>query len=208
MADYLWSTRSPVQKAFVAGRQGERSGDAGVRLTEVTGSIVQVMARRGQWAATAAAAKSAYGVAAPERPQAAFGKSATLVWFGPDQFFALTPSNGLASPLDAVRDAFAGVASLTDQSGGRFHMRVSGPRARDALAKVSSLDLHDSVFPVGTAAATSMDHTGVTLWRGPDADGSPAYDIVMFTSFADSLWHTIADAAAEYGIDTARQVAA
>lgn len=209
MADYLWSTHSPVQKAFVPGRQGERSGEVGVTLAEITdGGIVQVMARRGQWAATAAAAKSAYGVAAPDKPAATFGKAATLVWSGPDQFFALTPGNGLASPLDTVRSAFAGVASLTDQSGGRFHMRLSGPRARDALAKVSSLDLHDKVFPVGAAAATSIDHTGVNLWRAADAaDGSPAYHIVMFTSFADSLWHTIVDAAAEHGVEATRQTA-
>jgi heterotetrameric sarcosine oxidase gamma subunit len=206
VADYLWSVGSPLRKAFVPGRQGVLSGEAGVFLAELTGfSLVQVMARRGRWADTAKAAKAHYGVAAPDRPTALFGKQATLVWSGPDQFFALTPADGLADPLAPLRGVFAGIASLSDQSGGRCLIRISGARARDALAKVSSLDFHDTVFPVGTAAATSIDHTNVGLWRAADAaDGSPVYHLLVFTSFADSLWHTILDAAAEYGVDASR----
>jgi heterotetrameric sarcosine oxidase gamma subunit len=206
VADYLWSTQSPLAKALVPGRQGAQSGQAGIALSEVSDfSLVQVMARRGRWAKTAKAARAHYGVAAPDRPGATFGKAATLVWSGPDQFFALTAGSGPAAPLAPLRDVFGANASLSDQSGGRCHIRISGPRARDALAKVSSLDLHDTVFPVGAAAATSIDHTGVNLWRSADApDGSPVYSLLVFTSFADSLWHTIVDAAAEYGVDAAR----
>ena len=70
------------------------------------------------------------------------------------------------------------------------------------MAKLVSLDLHDSAFPVGTAAATALDHTSINFWRAPDADGLPVYDMLVFTSFADSLWHTMLDAAAEYGVRT------
>ncbi len=205
MADYLWSTQSPLQKALVPGRGGVRSGEAGIALTEMTGvAVVQVMARRGRWAETAKAAQAYFGVTAPDRPMASFGKAATLVWSGPDQFLAVAATDGSTDPIVAMSDAFAGNASLSDQSGGRCRIRITGERARDALAKISSLDLHDTVFPVAAAAATSIDHTGVNLWRSADVAGNAVYNVLVFASFADSLWHMLVDAAAEYGVDVGR----
>ena len=203
MVDYLWNAQSPLHKAVASGRLGAESGQPGVTLTELRDfSLVQVMARRGQWEATASAARKHFEVAAPARPAAAFRGKTVLIWSGPDQFLALTEGSGVASPLTPMRKLFEGVASLSDQSDGRALIRISGVRVRDAMAKVCSLDLDDSVFPVGSAAATSIDHTGVSLWRSADGpDGNAVFYLLVFTSFADSLWHTIVDAAAEYGID-------
>ena len=107
-----------------------------------------------------------------------------------------------SSAIDAARRSFAGFASLSEQSDGRALIRISGPRARDLLAKFCSLDLHPAAFPVGSAAATSIDHTPVTLWRDEDgADGAAVFNLLVFSSFAESLWHTILDSGAEYGIE-------
>lgn len=204
MAEYSWEAQSPLRKSFAPGRIGLASGDAGITMAEISDfSLVQVMARRGQVANVAKAVKKAWGVLPPEKPAAVAGKGVTLIWTGPDQFFVLSAGN-LSDPILPLAVIFDGMASLSDQSGGRCLIRLSGARVRDALAKVSSIDLHDAVFPVGAAAATSIDHTGVNLWRGPDADGIPVYSLLVFTSFADSLWHTLADAAAEYGVEATR----
>jgi len=205
VVEYSWEAQSPLRKTFAPGRIGLASGDAGIAMAEISDfSLIQVMARRGQVANVAKAAKKAWGVLPPEKPGAVTGKGATLIWTGPDQFFVL--SAGITpDPVPPLAAIFTGTASLSDQSGGRCLIQLSGARVRDALAKVSSVDLHDAVFPVGGAAATSIDHTGVNLWRGPDAaDGSPVYSLLVFTSFADSLWHTLADAAAEYGVEATR----
>ncbi|WP_379067096.1 sarcosine oxidase subunit gamma [Mesorhizobium sp. UC74_2] len=205
MAKYSWEAQSTLRKAFAPGRIGLASGDAGIAMAEIGGfSLVQVMARRGQVANVAKAAKRVWGVLPPEKPGAVAGKGVTLIWTGPDQFFVLSAGN-VPDPVPPLAAVFDGMASLSDQSGGRCLIRLSGARVRDALAKVSSIDLHDAVFLVGAAAATSIDHTGVNLWRESDAaDGSPVYSLLVFTSFADSLWHTLADAAAEYGIQASR----
>ncbi|WP_269932798.1 sarcosine oxidase subunit gamma [Aminobacter sp. HY435] len=210
MADFSWNTQSPLQRALVAGHHGVPALQAGVVLTEVRNIVlVQVMARRGKAADTAKAAKKLFGIEPPNSPKAAFGKSATLVWSGPDQFTVFAPRADEASQLDAMSKAFAGSASLSEQSDGRCLIRMTGPRARDAIAKFSSLDLHGDVFPVGTAANTSVDHTAVNLWREADgADGQAVYAMLVFTSFADSLWHTIVDSSLEYGVDTSSTRAA
>jgi sarcosine oxidase subunit gamma len=176
-----------------------------VRLEERRGlSLVQVMAHRGKWPAVEAAAESLFKAKPPARPAALFADRATLVWSGPGQFLILGAGDGFADPLAPYAQAFREAASLSDQSDGRALIRVSGRHARDTLAKVSSLDLHPAVFPVGAAAATSVDHTNVGLWRAPDAaDGAPVFDLLVFRSFAPSLWERLAASGAEYGVDSA-----
>ena len=199
MAEFSWNVRSPLDRALVAGPYGAQ-GDAGVLLTEIRNfDLVQVMARRGKVAETATAAKARFGVAAPETPKVVGTADATLIWSGPDQFFVL--SKGGRHGLEALAPAFAGSASLSDQSHARVLISVSGGKARAMLAKLSSIDLHPDVFGVGAAAATSMDHTSVTLWRGNDGpNGQAVFNALVFATFAESLWHTMLDSGAEYGV--------
>ncbi|RWE42482.1 MAG: sarcosine oxidase subunit gamma [Mesorhizobium sp.] len=200
MAEFSWETRSPLDRALVAGPHGA-SGDAGVSLTEIRNfDLVQVMARRGKAAEMAEAAKARFGVAAPETPNAVGAPDATLIWSGPDQFFVL--SKGGKHAAGALAQAFATSASLSDQSHARVLIGISGAKARAMLAKLSSIDLHPAAFPIGAAAATSMDHTSVTLWRGNDRpDGQTVFNVLVFATFAESLWHTMLDSGAEYGIE-------
>ncbi len=208
MDDFSWNTQSPLQKALVAGRHGVTKGQAGVTVEEVPEiELIQVMARRGCWAATAKAAKKLFGIEPPSAPEAIVGKGATLIWSGPDQFMVLAMNSQGAEQQDKLRKAVSGIASLSDQSDGRCLIRISGPRARDALAKFCSLDLHDAAFVAGTAATTSIDHTSVNLWRGADG-AAPVYYFLVFSSFADSLWHTIVASSLEYGVEVGRLHAA
>ncbi|MCA0012332.1 sarcosine oxidase subunit gamma [Mesorhizobium sp. B292B1B] len=200
MAEFSWEIRSPLDRALVAGPYGAR-GEAGVSLTEIRNfDLVQVMARRGQAAEMAKAAKARFGVAAPEIPKAVSTADATLIWSGPDQFLVL--SQGGKHPVEPLAQAFAASGSLSDQSHARVLISIYGGKAREMLAKLSSIDLHPEAFPVGAAAATSMDHTSVTLWRGEDRNGQAVFNLLVFATFAESLWHTILDSAAEYGVTT------
>ncbi|KUM23394.1 sarcosine oxidase subunit gamma [Mesorhizobium loti] len=198
MADFSWDVRSPLDRALVTGLHGA-PGEAGVSLTEIRNfDLVQVMARRGKAAEMAKAAKARFGVAAPETPKALGTADAMLIWSGPDQFLVL--SKGGKHTMEALDPAFAASASLSDQSHARVLIGVSGAKARTMLAKLSSIDLHPEMFPIGAAAATSIDHTSVTLWRGNDRDGQAVFTFLVFATFAESLWHTMLDAAAEYGV--------
>ena len=203
MADFSWAPRSPLEHALVAGAHGARGVEAGVSLTEVRNfDLIQVMARRGKAAELARAANGRFGVSAPNAPTVVQAQDAALIWSGPDQFFIL--SKGGKHTMDTLAPALSGPASLSDQSHARALVSISGAKACTMLAKLSSIDLHPSAFPIGAAAATSIDHTSVTLWRGGDRpDGQAVFNLLVFASFAGSLWHTMLEAAAEYGVTIA-----
>ncbi|AZN98487.1 sarcosine oxidase subunit gamma [Mesorhizobium sp. M9A.F.Ca.ET.002.03.1.2] len=201
MADFSWVSRSPLEHVLVGGAYGVRDVAPGISLTEIRNfDLIQIMARRGRWAELATAAKARFGVAAPETPKAVQAEDATLIWSGPDQFLVL--SKGGKHAMEPLGRTFAASASLSDQSHARALIAISGTKARTMLAKLSSLDLHPAAFPAGTAAATSIDHTSVTLWRGNDLpDGQAVFNLLAFATFAESLWHTMLDAGAEYGVE-------
>ncbi|MEW6630510.1 MAG: sarcosine oxidase subunit gamma family protein [Pseudomonadota bacterium] len=201
MAEFSWNTQSPLESALVPGHHGATATQGGVTLEELRDiSLVQIMARRGRMVETATAARTVFGIEPPTSPGAKVGQNATLIWSGPDQFIAFSARSG-DDQFSKLSEAFAGVASLSDQSDGRCLIRIGGPSARQALAKFCSLDLDDAVFPLGAAATTSIDHTAMNIWRDVDSkDGQAVFNLLVFTSFADSLWHTILDSCLEYGV--------
>lgn len=200
MAELIWLATTPLSRVRFARRHGVQEGGAGLSMSErIDFELVQVMARRGLWSAVDQTCKDAYGKPAPARPLAVEADGALLVWSGPDQFLVLSP-RGNVPAIDGARAAFGGVASLSEQSDGRALIRIAGTHARDMLAKVCSLDLHPAIFPAGAAAATSIDHTSVNLWRGEDIGGEAVFCLLVFVTFAESLWHTFLDSGAEYGI--------
>ena len=76
-------------------------------------------------------------------------------------------------------------------------IRVTGPRARDLLAKGCPLDLHPSLFAKGACAQTVMAKAGVLIHA---VDDGPTYDLYVLRSFAEYLWRWLEDAAQEYGV--------
>ncbi len=120
-----------------------------------------------------------------------------LVWSGPGQWLYIGPGRAAIASLAA---RLQGLAAVSDQSDARAMLRISGPRARDALAKGCMIDLHPRAFATGHTALTSIAHIGVQLWQVGDA---PSYDIIVFRSMAASFWSWLSTASAEFGCEIA-----
>lgn len=198
MAKLVWNETAPLQSVANAGRHGVGDGDAGVSVCEIRNfQLVLVLARRGQAEAMRKTAKTQFGADPGNDAKTEAGKNGcVMIWSGPDQFYALTPA-AKAKPVAQLQSKFSKSASISDQSNGRSLIRMSGARVRDCLCKMLSVDLHPDVFKVGDAVSTQMAHMAVNVWRDKD----DAFNILVFTSFAESMWRTILDHAAEYGVD-------
>jgi sarcosine oxidase subunit gamma len=193
--------RSPLAGHLSSGRHGRADGTPGVVIVERGDLATASIALRGSDPeALAAALRDGFGLDLPRRPGCAASDLLEIIWAGPGQWLALDASRdgparfGFAPDL-ATR--LGAAASVTDLTGARAMLRLSGPAVRDTLAKLVPVDLDASVFPPGAAALTLAAHIGVTLWRpAPDA-----WDIACYRSFGGSLAASLLEAAAEFGCE-------
>ncbi|MCK1496710.1 sarcosine oxidase subunit gamma family protein [Bradyrhizobium sp. 188] len=136
------------------------------------------------------------GLHPPQTASAVLTYTHGLVWSGPDQWLLIARQReGFSDLLRLLSDEVA----VSDQSHARAAMCVSGPRAREVLAKGAMIDLHPKVFPVGATALTSFAHIGVQLWRRQDGADGPVFEILVPRSMTGSYWSWFAASAAEFG---------
>lgn len=170
---------SPLRDVAVQGRFGASKTAPGVTfMVRHPMSIVTVIARAGQGAATATALK---------------GHDAQ--WAGPDQYFVVAEGRGEGALYRELKAKLSGIASVSDQSHGRVIIRIAGPKARAVLAKGTPVDLHADAFPLGKSALTQMAHVGIHMTRV----GEDAFDLSVFRGFAESYWEWITEQAEEFG---------
>jgi sarcosine oxidase subunit gamma len=181
----------------VPGRHGKMNGEPGLVITERLGlGLATVAARRG--APVRAAVKSSYGVDLPDDATVGQGSQVSFVGYGPGQWLAVSETRAGAARARDLKQRLKGLASVSDQSGGRTVLRLSGPRARDVLAKGLPIDLHPRAFGPGSAATSTISLMGVQLWQ---VDDVPTYDIVLFRSLSASFWRWLIASAAEFGYE-------
>ena len=179
MAERHFTRISPLRDVAIQGRFGASKGRPGVSFSvRHPLSILTVIARAGQGAATAAALQ---------------GHGAQ--WAGPDQYFVLAENRGEGALYREVKAKLSGLASVSDQSHGRIVLRIAGPKARAVLAKGTPVDLNADHFALGKSALTQMAHVGVHLTRV----GEDAFDLSVFRGFSESFWEWITEQAEEFG---------
>jgi sarcosine oxidase subunit gamma len=160
------------------------------------------MARNGQHDVVAQKVRQAFGLTLPVSPMCVTDGSLAFVWAGPGHWVAVA-DNDDASMFEArLRAHLPNCASICGQSDGRSIIRISGPRARDALAKLVPIDLHPREFGPGYAAATVAGHIGIHFWQ---IDVVPSYEIAVSRSLAAAMWQGLVDASAEFGIALIKQ---
>ncbi|GHE01386.1 hypothetical protein U879_14920 [Defluviimonas sp. 20V17] len=98
------------------------------------------------------------------------------VWTGPGQAFL----------IDADPAPLTGLAALTDQSDGWVGLRLSGPGAEDALARLIPIDLRPQVFGAGSAARAPVGHMLSVVMRAPEG-----IEMLLFRSMARAAVHEI-----------------
>src|SRR5262249_47215128 len=76
-------------------------------------------------------------------------------------------------------------AAVTDVSEARTTIAVAGPRAREILAKGTSIDLHPRVFGTGCCVQTGFAGANIILRQ---VDEVPSFEILVLNSFAEHVW--------------------
>ena len=128
-------------------------------------------------------------------PQTALRDGLTCFWMGPDRWWLISEGAPLLPSANELRQCLAAFEASAVEIGEAFTgFVVSGPNARDVLAKGCTIDLHPRAFRPGEVVQTNLGKAQVALFQ-IDED---AYRIYARRSFAEYLWLWLEDAAAEY----------
>lgn len=194
--------QSALAHLGLAARAGDGDDAAGVQMAERPPEGLLSLRGEGDDKAFLRAVEGVLGFGLPTKPNSTAGSAAaTAFWLGPSEWLLAT--SGLVTGLEAaLGEALAGIHhALNDVTDGRAVLRLAGPRARELLAKATSLDLHESVFRPGDCAQTTLARTGMLLHQlAEDPDAGPSYEIYVQRSFADYAWRWLEAAAMEYGL--------
>jgi sarcosine oxidase subunit gamma len=196
----------PERRSALAalGRSGQGPAEARVRLSEVAHTGKLVVRGEADDPAFLERAAEAVGFALPTSPcTAASGGETSALWLGPNEWLVVTTPGAEAKLAEALRGALAETPSaVTDVSDSRTVIRLSGPAARDVLAKGCPLDLHSRAFAPGAVKQSLIAHLDVAVHLVADeaSDGGPVFEITVLRSYAAYLWRWLVDAGTEYGV--------
>lgn len=189
--------RHGLDHLAVPGRYGA-PGRAGVELSLRTDlALATVMVRTGRYTALARRVRESFGVELYNTPRRESSGAIAFAWAGPGHWLASADDGKPAEFEQTLRNRLSDLASVTDQTGGRIVIRVSGARARDALAKGVLVDLHPRTFRPGDCAVTAVGHVGVHFWQ---VNSAPTFEFVVYRSLAVSFWEWLASSSAEFGV--------
>jgi heterotetrameric sarcosine oxidase gamma subunit len=193
MAETGLQLRSPFAGLIEPGRYG---GD-GVTLSERSGvALFVISAGAGKAAEIAAKVMALTGLELVDGPTRVSNDGFALIGTAPGQWLAVAEGTAALALFAKLAAGLKGIAFIVDQSDGKAVLRISGPCAREVLAKGCSLDLHPSVFKPGSAGTTPVSLIDCVIWQVDDA---PTYDLAVAASFAGSFWSWLTSSAAEYG---------
>jgi sarcosine oxidase, subunit gamma len=123
---------------------------------------------------------------------AATSEGLKVLWLGPDEWLVMTPEGREAAVVQALRRATGdGFATAIELGSGQTVIELSGPRAREVIAKGCPLDLHPRQFGPGRCAQSRLARTAVTIAQ---VDHVPTFELIVRRSFADYLWQWLQDA--------------
>jgi sarcosine oxidase, subunit gamma len=150
-------------------------------------------------AAFAGAVHSVTGLQLPSTPNSftTAGELACL-WLGPDEWLILGPGGGEHEIAGRLRSAFGDRhAAVTDISEARTTITIAGPRARELLAKGTSIDLHPRAFGPDRCVQTGFAGANIILRQ---TDETPAFEILVLNSFAEHVWAWLEGACREFRV--------
>ena len=145
------------------------------------------------------AAEAALGQPLPVVPNTVSAGEQRILWLGPDEWLVVPPLDKTPHLLNSLSDSLSSChAAVNDISGGNVALPLAGASTRDLLAKGCTLDLHPTVFEVGSCAQSGLGKAAALFVMVDDA---PTFDLIVRRSFSEYLIKWLRHSGREYGIE-------
>lgn len=123
------------------------------------------------------------------RIETADGKS--VAWMSSDELLVLVPHTEVQSALTAMDGALGGTHALAvDVSDARALFTVSGPLAREVVAKLAPVDLDAAQFGPGEMRRSRLAQVPAAFWMS----GPEEFSIICFRSVAQYVFDLLKNA--------------
>ncbi|MFK7869886.1 MAG: sarcosine oxidase subunit gamma [Roseobacter sp.] len=140
----------------------------------------------------AAAVAEVSGLSVPKAGETTAKQDIRLCWMSPDELLLLCPYADAEDYVSRFAAAMADVhAMAVNVSDARAMFGLSGPHARDVLAKLCPVDLSTAAFGPGAFRRTRMAQTPAAFWTTAE----DAFQIVCFRSQAGYVFDLLTVAA-------------
>jgi glycine cleavage system aminomethyltransferase T len=107
----------------------------------------------------------------------------------PARLWKLTPAHALVTSPQPI--AFVASSSVTDVTSVYSAILLAGPKSREVLQKLTTLNVSDGAMPEGAARQTRLAHVNATILR------SEGFLILNTRDVAEYVWQTLLHAGAQ-----------
>ena len=147
------------------------------------------------------------GADLPTPTTAVEGKDIRVLWLGPDEFLVVGAPGTDESLKTSLEKGLEGTHhQIADVSDYYTTISVTGSFARDALARLSTLDLHPRSLKTG-AAISSMFAKAQAVMHVREGDRGETFDLYVRWSMASYLWALLLEAARVKGVKAPAKMA-
>lgn len=197
---------SDTRRSPLAHRSPIKAMEGAARMAEAP--FLGKLVLRGEPAKLDKPAIDVIGVSLPSEACTSTRQGETaILWIGPDEFWIVTAPDAQGAIAKGLEEALSGVHhQVADVTSYYTVIELAGPKSRDMLMKLTTLDLHRKAFTAGQVAGSMFARAQATLWQ-VDADdpqggtdGGPVFRLFVRRSMADYLWCLLAEAGFEWGM--------
>ena len=132
-----------------------------------------------------------------ENPLISANENLRILWIGPETWLFISSNSNLGDLISSAcsDNDFA----ITDLSHSRAIVEIKGAHALDVIKKGSPLNVNESVFKEGNCANTSFN--GINILIEFISNNPKTFRLYALRSFGGSFYHSITDAALEFGYE-------
>ena len=132
-----------------------------------------------------------------ENPLISANENLRILWIGPETWLCISSNSNLGDLISSAcsDNDFA----ITDLSHSRAIVEIKGAHALDVIKKGSPLNVNESVFKEGNCANTSFN--GINILIEFISNNPKTFRLYALRSFGGSFYHSITDAALEFGYE-------
>ena len=132
-----------------------------------------------------------------ENPLVSANENLRILWIGPETWLCISSNSNLRDLISSAcsDNDFA----ITDISHSRAIVEIKGAHALDVIKKGSPLNVNESVFKEGNCANTT--YNGINILIEFISNSPRTFRLYALRSFGGSFYHSITDAALEFGYE-------